>query len=312
MTVGATPVTVDLATRRNYADADPALAEHASVAATNFRDETALGCGPAKMFDSDQGTAVDTTAPTDTDDPGTPEHEDAPRFITLKLARPVPAAEIWIDPTAHCGDLVGSSLGTYEITPTPTVTPAPTPTPVAGLRPSLAGTPRRLKVSARRKATVRVACLRAGSGTLPARCRVTLALSHGIARRTVTLRTGRAGSVALTVNRATFRALRRHAVSARLTAATGGRTVARAAKLHRWTKRGRPQWPPPVHVPSRNPRAPDVTVRRRCAGWTGSGAVTGRSRVRRCGARTVINLRAKAVNHHPPDVVIVIRGNYGS
>jgi hypothetical protein len=78
-----------------------------------------------------------------------------------------------------------------------------------------------------------VACLRAGPGRLPARCRVTLALSHGIARRTVTIRTGRSTSVALTVNRATFRALRRHAVSARLTAATGGRTAAKIVRLHR-------------------------------------------------------------------------------
>jgi hypothetical protein len=325
VTVGGAPVTVDLTTRRNYADVTaPGTLGRAAVAATNFRDESAAGCGPARAFDGDQGTAVDTTAP----DPTAAGPAGEPRFVTLQLAHPVPAAEIWIDPTAQCGDLVGSSLGRYQVevstdgvtftdvsdgtfglsdlhrlnrvpinqgtaipanirfvrltalqslagpdsegdplsdggflglselqvydttptpgptpTPQPTVSPTPTPTPAPGqLEPSLAGTPTRLAVSRGGAVTVKVACVRATPGTLPGRCRVALTLvgklpghrrASTLASRTATLTTGRRASVRLALSRAALRALRRHDLSARLTAAVGRRTASQAVRLHR-------------------------------------------------------------------------------
>jgi hypothetical protein len=338
VTVGGAPVTVDLATRRNYADvtAGAALPGFDTSGAvnrnppdprwSNFRDESALGCGPAKTFDGDQGTAVDTTAPTDTDDPDTPEDETVPRYVTIQLAAPVPAAEIWIDPTAHCGDLVGSSLGTYLVsvstdgnafvpvsfgtfgmsdlhrlnkvpmnrpspmpanirfvrltafrslagpdeegdplsdggflgiselqvydttptaapTPQPTVSPTPTPKPTPGqLKPSLAGTSSRLDVSRRGAVTVKVSCVRATPGILPTTCRVHLTIvgklphhrkASTLANRTVTIATGRRASISLTLSRAALNALKRHTLTARLTAAVARRTDKLGVRLHR-------------------------------------------------------------------------------
>jgi hypothetical protein len=170
------------------------------------------------------------------------------RYVRLTAFRSVAGPDEEGDPLSDGGFLGISELQVYDgtpvaatptpqptvsPTPTPTVTPTPTPTPVAPLRPSLAGTPQRLKVSRRRTVTVKVACRRAGAGTLPARCRVKLALSHGIARRTVTIRTDRTVAVALKISRATFRTLRRHDIRARLTATTGGHSAAKQVRLRR-------------------------------------------------------------------------------
>ena len=126
VTVAAAAVTRDLTVRRNYADAGAGATVPGFSAASgdrpppdprwsNFRDESAWGCGPEKLFDGDQGTAVGTSAPTGTDDPGTAFDETAPRYVTVELSQPVAAADIWLDPTARCGGLDGNALGAYAV-----------------------------------------------------------------------------------------------------------------------------------------------------------------------------------------------------
>ena len=129
--VGNGIVRRDFTIRRNYADVTATRVPAATIPGldasgganrnppdpqwSNWRDETLNGCGPNRLFDGDLGTSAETSAPTDTDDPGTPFDETAARYITVKLAADVPAAEVWIDPTAHCGGLDGNALGNYQL-----------------------------------------------------------------------------------------------------------------------------------------------------------------------------------------------------
>jgi hypothetical protein len=337
ITVGGAPVTRDLTVRRNYADlgAGASLPTRAPLSQwTNFRDESAEGCGPRKLFDSDLGTAVKTSAPTDTDDPTTPFDETVPRYITVQLSKPVNGAEIWIDPTAHCGGLDGNALGSYAVqvstngvtfadvaegdfgtrqlhqlnrvhtlpgvtmpngiqyvrlvafrtvggpdvegdplsdggflgiseldvfarpslprpatptpTPSPTATPTPTPT-LARLKASLARTAKRLKVSKRGTVTVKVRCVRATTGTLPRRCRGTVAVTGRLpgakratklGARTFSIAANRVVSVKVKLSKRALKALRRRSLSAKLTVrvrSTGARarTTTKRVKLLR-------------------------------------------------------------------------------
>ncbi|MEA2125341.1 MAG: extracellular elastinolytic metalloproteinase [Solirubrobacteraceae bacterium] len=99
VTVGG-DVTRDLTLRRNYAD----TRSGASVT-TAARDDTAFGCGPPKLADGDQSTALQTAAP----GPGDP------RTFTVALSAPVADPEVLIDPAPGCSNPAAAALHGYAL-----------------------------------------------------------------------------------------------------------------------------------------------------------------------------------------------------
>ncbi len=94
--------TQDVTLRRNYADTRAG----ASVS-TDAPGDPSPACGPTRLADSDQTTAVRTASPAA--DPV------RPRTFTITLTRPLTDPEVRIDPAAGCGSPAASGLARYDL-----------------------------------------------------------------------------------------------------------------------------------------------------------------------------------------------------
>jgi hypothetical protein len=132
-----------------------------------------------------------------------------------------------------------TATATRTASPTPTYvvpTPTPTPTVVPGrstVKPSLAPTRRKLKVSRRRIVKLRVRCLVAGVYALPANCRGKARIytrlrgrPHRVAIKRIVIPRGTTRTVKLRLGAKAFRQLRRHG---KLTATAKVRASGRVA-----------------------------------------------------------------------------------
>jgi hypothetical protein len=102
LTVGG-EVRQDVTLRRNYADT-----RAGATIATDAADHSSAGCGPARLADSDQTTAVRTESPTAGSTP-------RPRTFTVRLSSPLGDPEVRIDPGAGCAAAAAAGLYRYDL-----------------------------------------------------------------------------------------------------------------------------------------------------------------------------------------------------
>lgn len=152
------------------------------------------------------------------------------------------------DPCAasNYGEVVIRSIALSDAA-RPPAPPAPPPTAAALLKPSLAGTSRRLRPARKgRRVSVRLHCRVAG-GAPPSRCRGTLSLkrsggpkrSRTLAARSFSLPVGRTRTVRLTLRRAAWRTLARRSQRATLRASVRNPGAASASASRRVTVKRR-------------------------------------------------------------------------
>jgi hypothetical protein len=177
---------------------------------------------------------------------------DGIRYVRLTAFRSLAGPDEEGDPLSDGGFLGISELQVFSTpavapTPEPTVSPTPTPTvtppPTPGrLKPSLISTPGRIRPAKSGTVTVRVKCVRATSGPLPARCTLALALTgrlpghrraSTLASRRLSIAANRTVTIRLTLSKAARKALKRRNLSARLTAAVGTRRASKQVRLLR-------------------------------------------------------------------------------